>query len=520
MFIPPGKPVYENLATSYVLVEALVDDLCEGGFSGIVEVVLRDTDSRIVIERGKVAAVVEEHRLPGDSDQSQSSRLLEATVEELASRARRERGRISVYSFSPEATAALAGLVDANPLYTALSTDFADLGKMITKLRREADRQWFIEVSTLASSKALLYIEQGNCLVIGHTDGRGNHSAADSYSSATPALERLLEECHRVGGTFDVYLRRPRAAEEPATSAPDGGSESESPVESVAQPKVISAGLPDEADATMPWPSVVDQQETYEQQPPLHSHEIAKREPIYSHLDENVGSSPVATEPMAPAGLYGSDQPGAPAPFVNESSDDEVSLYGSSEQPLSIAASASATSVETPQPESASVTDIATPHDSAIDASNIGEFAPVVEIDLGMEQEAEVMADVKRLMGEITRTIDEACRSVEPRDVFPMYLRAGQLKIANRYPFLDPFGADFEYLGGEIEFVGRAGPAEFIEGLVEGLRLAYLGVVESSAQPSRVRAYVSEDLNRLLSRLRPELERFGLDRSIELIVSL
>jgi len=27
-----------------------------------------------------------------------------------------------------------------------------------------------------------------------------------------------------------------------------------------------------------------------------------------------------------------------------------------------------------------------------------------------------------------------------------MHLRAGQLKIANQYQFLDPFGAEFEYM--------------------------------------------------------------------------
>ena len=37
MFIPRGTPLHENLATSYVLVDPLVADLCEGGFSGVVE---------------------------------------------------------------------------------------------------------------------------------------------------------------------------------------------------------------------------------------------------------------------------------------------------------------------------------------------------------------------------------------------------------------------------------------------------------------------------------------------------
>src|SRR5262249_44437055 len=83
--------------------------------------------------------------------------------------------------------------------------------------------------------------------------------------------------------------------------------------------------------------------------------------------------------------------------------------------------------------------------------------------------EAQIMTEVKRLGGEITRTIEDACRAVEQRDSFSIYLRAGQLKVADRYPFLDPFGAEFEYLSGEIAFIGNAAPWEFIEGLTEAL---------------------------------------------------
>ena len=58
------------------------------------------------------------------------------------------------------------------------------------------------------------------------------------------------------------------------------------------------------------------------------------------------------------------------------------------------------------------------------------------------------MVEIKRLMGEMARTIEVSTQAIEQRDSFSMYLRAGQLKIADRYPFLDPFGAEFEYLGG------------------------------------------------------------------------
>ena len=73
MFIPRGTIIHENLATSYVLVEALVADLCEGGFSGVVEVVLREIDGFVVIVNGSVAAVVEER----SDDERDTARSIE-----------------------------------------------------------------------------------------------------------------------------------------------------------------------------------------------------------------------------------------------------------------------------------------------------------------------------------------------------------------------------------------------------------------------------------------------------------
>ena len=61
MFIPRGTVLHENLATSYVLVDGLVADLCEGGFSGVVEILLRNADAHIIIARGRVVAAIARH---------------------------------------------------------------------------------------------------------------------------------------------------------------------------------------------------------------------------------------------------------------------------------------------------------------------------------------------------------------------------------------------------------------------------------------------------------------------------
>ena len=147
-------------------------------------------------------------------------------------------------------------------------------------------------------------------------------------------------------------------------------------------------------------------------------------------------------------------------------------------------------------------------------------------LSLNVKEEAaapidtEVMEDLKRLMGEIARTIEGATKEVEPGDSFSIYLRAGQLKVAERYPFLDPFGAEFEYLAGEIAFVGRASAEDFVAGLTEALRHAVAGVVQTSVQPTRLRIYIVEDLRQLLANNREDFERYGLDKTIEQIISV
>ncbi len=483
MFIPRGKAVHENLASSYVLVDALVEDLCEGGFSGIVEVVLRNTDSHVIIDRGSVAAVIEQREHAGDS---KGVRLFSITVEELASRSRGERGRISVYSFPAGATAALAGLVDAEPLYTALSTDFADLERMIAKLRRESDREWFVHVATQDGNLALVHIEDDHCRVM-RFDGVSHDQ--DGPAAEGLALKEVLDECNRAGGTFDVYFRR--AAVE-ATPAPA-------------------------------------QSRTAAQSPVAPAVEAAKHLESGSRKSAGKPTDSAAPEARSPA----AEKVGPPAPpdseempfFIEPSNGDEFDAgalvdedrdrYWSSspaEPLLVVAASASSRGDSLAAPVSAD------PGEISVEDTPVVAITSVAGQSMDVE-EAETMAEIKRLLGEIARTIDEASRAIEQRDAFSMYLRAGQLKIADRYPFLDPFGAEFEYLGGEIVFIGKASPAQFREGLTESLRLAVVGVAQSSAQPVRLRAAVTEDLRKLLERLRPDLERYGVVESIEWILN-
>ncbi|PYP88113.1 MAG: hypothetical protein DMF61_08435 [Blastocatellia bacterium AA13] len=427
MLVPPGKPVYENLATSYVLLDALISDLCEGGFSGIVEVVLRGADGHVIINQGKVA---------GSFDGS-GSKQEATTVSDLAARARAERGRISVYGCSIETAEALSGCANAEPLYTRLSTEFADIERMISKLGRERDREWFIEIYAEGAQTGLVHIKDGSLWAFS--------SRAEGDSQAI--VKDLIAECNSAGGIFDVYFRRP-LIDASQNSAEEAGITTGEQTLDFAPAEPSTADLHDEADFT---------------KEPAHSQPQNGDE---SHRNVPISSVSESTSlPETPIELP-----------------DLVSLAIKAES-------------------------IAISPDNGARADR--------KRDTG---DALSMATIKQLLGEIAGAIEKSVRAVEPRDTFAMYLRAGQLKIADRYPFLDPFGAEFEYMTGEIAFVGRATPTEFIDGMTEALRLAMNSITDTSSQPSRLRARVSDDLHNLLESRKDEFEPFGLDHAIEWIL--
>lgn len=450
--------MHENLATSYVLVDGLVADLCEGGFSGVVEIVLRNSDAHIIIARGEVIAAIESRSAEGDNTNPVARR----TVAELAAKSRGERGRVSIYSYSTETANVLAAYANAAPLYTRLSTEFADLEKMISKLSRERDRQWFVEVSTESRLAALIHLKEDACLILASREGEPLSESESADLTSNSMLREVFDECNRSGGVFDVYFKSATDETPPPQSKPENG---------VSQAMI-------EAKAVFESLSIEDAAPAFEHEKP-------------ASLSSNGGAMiAAATNNDALSSNFTSDEKIESAP-------------------------------DSGSPDSGG--DLV-PGDKANDRIT-GDLL-LVHNDLQATgllkrgSDADVMAEVKRLMGEIARTIEEAMQAVEPRDNFPIHLRIGQLKIAELYPFLDPFGVEFEYLAGEIVFVGRASHSEFVKGLTEALKLAAETTIKSSAQPVRLRARITDDLDWLLKRQKTELEQYSLDQSIEEIIAV
>ena len=476
MFIPRGTALHENLATSYVLVDGLVADLCEGGFSGVVEILLRNADAHIIIAHGNVVAATESRNDEGDNTNPVARAYARVTVADLAAKSRGERGRVSIYSYSTETANVIAALINASPLYTRLSTEFADLEKMLSKLSRERDRQWFVEVLTESGLAALIHMKEDGCLILTSREGQPLSESESSDLMSNAALGEVLDECNQAGGVFDVYFKSATdEAQLPESESPPAES---GVSQAMMEAKAVFESLSVEDGATAP-----DQEKH-----------------VLPHTTQSESLSHGGEATMSAAATSGN------AMSSDATNDEKISssldLGTAAGEPVML------DDVSSGEARDRVTSDLLLVHND-LRATGL----------LKRGSDADVMAEVKRLMGEIARTIEEATHAVEPRDSFPIHLRAGQLKIAERYPFLDPFGAEFEYLAGEIVFVGHASHSQFVEGLTEALKLATKMTIDASAQPVRLCARITDELEWLLKRQKTELEQYRLDQSIEEIIA-
>ncbi|MFL6213145.1 MAG: hypothetical protein ACJ74J_04540 [Blastocatellia bacterium] len=463
------------MATSYVLVDSLVADLCEGGFSGVVEVMLRRADAYVVIAGGRVAVSLLAQHGEATGALMDASR---ATVMQITAAARQERGRVSIYRYSAETAEAIAGRATAQALYTRLSTEFADLDKVIAKLSRESDRQWFIEIILNDGQAALVHMREDGCRVLTSREG----TLREAYESQTPAenalLATLLDQSRLHGGVFDVYFR----------SADDVSAASEDSAEGVSRNVYQAEASSDVAEVVKEAKAVF--------------HSLS--------LDDTDTALPAVAAPRRlPV------PPGALSALRElTGSLGEKSNNGDAATNRAHAADESAPAIRPSLNESNHPTFFKTTDDLLLMPDDLRATGL-----LKRGSQADAFAEIKRLMGEIVRTVEESVRAAGARDSFAISLRAGQLKVADRYSFLDPFAGEFEYLAGEIVFVGDASAAEFIAGLSEALAQAIDSAARASAQPDRIRLHTSEGLRWLLNRQRSELEAYHLDHAIEAIIA-
>src|SRR5262245_24028367 len=191
MRVPKGKPVYENLNTSYLKVGALLADLQVREFTGLVHIGFRGYDAYVFLDTGAIIGALEQN--------DTHARTGSEAVDGLLVRSEHRDGTVSIYEHAAPTVQALAGIIDGQPVYQELSSDFTDLDKLIRKLAREKDATWYVEVVAVEDlGVGVIHIQSGQ------PDGvYSPHESPTLYGAA--ALKTMLEVAEAFGATFNVY---------------------------------------------------------------------------------------------------------------------------------------------------------------------------------------------------------------------------------------------------------------------------------------------------------------------------
>lgn len=149
MHVPKGKPIHQNLKTSYVNTAALLADLQVSSFTGYVDFVFPSATGLVFIIDGVIVnALDESEELLRKGGEAIDSILVRASLPD---------GIISLYKHESSVVEAIAGRIDGEPVYMNLDSTFTDLSKLVEKLLAQSDGNYYIEIEFTPERSAVIY---------------------------------------------------------------------------------------------------------------------------------------------------------------------------------------------------------------------------------------------------------------------------------------------------------------------------------------------------------------------------
>jgi len=189
MHIPKGKPVHENLKTSYVNTTALLADLQIISFTGYLQVLFSYGKGYIFLADGKILNAID--------ISLDRTRQGEEAIDATLLRASSPDGKISVYSHSEKIVQAIAERIDGEVVYQALSSDFTDLRKLVEKLKPQIESQFYIEIEFSQNVAGIIYIIDNTIDAV--------LSLENELIEGEASYERMLNLLTEQSALFNVY---------------------------------------------------------------------------------------------------------------------------------------------------------------------------------------------------------------------------------------------------------------------------------------------------------------------------
>ncbi|HYE72460.1 MAG TPA: hypothetical protein VEF04_03980 [Blastocatellia bacterium] len=473
--------MHEKLSTSFVRMDGLLEELRDERFSGYVALNFAQTSGLLFINQGEVVSALEisghEHHA-GLSIKEQLFRLAQQT-----------KGAVSVYHLQDEIVMALAGIAEGETVYVNLTSDFAHLGKLIRKLSQE-QRLYFI--SMVFTDRP----EDGGLVYVDGDQTEASCSSGDASYVGSEALNRLIEESDKRLSVFSVY-RQSSKGELPKFDE-----------------REVEVSLNKIAPKTMPEVTPAVSAPTLAQQPvaspsveaPTPARSTTSVPPAASEQPSAIKAAPPQPqyETVMPSNIQAGAEikaPSSPKPAPEPLGDDILEVVDLEAPPKNVAPSAPNGKTS---PAQGGLSGLSAAH---ITPAPLPESRPV--------QSENEMRELTGLLSAVVAAVERGMTVAGRGSSFPTALRAGLLAVTERYPFLDPFAAEFEYHDHEIVFVGSAQPNEFVSGLTEALRQMVEDLIYSSN--GRVRDYIAEELRKVEREREADMRRFNLGNLTEQI---
>ncbi len=196
MLWPKDRKLYENLKTTFVNLDALIEELKDTRFSGYVEVVFENEGIfYVLLSPGNEPTFLVKEAM-GDKKVS----LSETTDLSLQDKLAQQTARINVYELSPERLKLIVGYLNAVPLYTNLNSEFTDFRRLVAKLSKDG-LNGYLEIKFVQFPEEPYYVffDKGDIYSLFMEGNEAGKEEKDAY------LEEIGEKLEEYEAQFDVY---------------------------------------------------------------------------------------------------------------------------------------------------------------------------------------------------------------------------------------------------------------------------------------------------------------------------
>lgn len=197
MHVPRGRPIHENLSTSYVNLAALLAELQISEFTGYVSMNFWNYEGYVFLDNGQLINAYERA-------EALTKRGREA-VDSILSRSQARGGAISFFHHPETVIRALAGIINGEVVYRELASEFTHLERLVDKLKKSPEVIWYVEVLLDREAGAgVIYIIDGKAEAVVSIRESAESNVLRT-ATGPEGLTVLVAQVNSGGGVFNVY---------------------------------------------------------------------------------------------------------------------------------------------------------------------------------------------------------------------------------------------------------------------------------------------------------------------------